>query len=232
MKNLNNNWSLLLKSLVATTGLILTYSQMSDSSVLCEDKKKNNLPIRDAKKNTSQLPIFTLSEVAKHDGKSKESNGKSWVTVGNGVYDITEFIASHPGGASKIKLAAGQAVEPFWSLYPFHFELPLVKDILKTLKIGELDPIDVAKVEKLRKEQNLNNPFANDPIRHPALILHSTQPCNAEVPDSLLTENYITPAELFFIRYIYIIILVLFPYIIIYIYMFQKVHIYICLSYV
>jgi len=33
------------------------------------------------------------------------------------VYDITTFIASHPGGSEKIKLAAGKGVEPFWALY-------------------------------------------------------------------------------------------------------------------
>jgi cytochrome b involved in lipid metabolism len=208
--------SLLMKSLLATAGLGLAYSQMSTPSSSCVDesnrykKKEMNSSTNSSKATLSstttttepskKYPMFTLAEVAKHDGKSKESNGQSWVTYGNGVYDISEFIASHPGGASKIKLAAGQSVEPFWSLFPFHMDLQLVKDILKTLQIGVLDPLDVAKAEKLRKEQDLNNPFSTDPKRHPALILHSDKPCNAEVPDSLLTESYITPSELFFIR--------------------------------
>ncbi len=39
------------------------------------------------------------------------------VTFKDGVYDVTDFIAAHPGGASKIMLAAGGSVEPFWALY-------------------------------------------------------------------------------------------------------------------
>lgn len=39
-----------------------------------------------------------------------------WVTYKDGVYDITQFVALHPGGAHKIMLAAGGPVEPFWSM--------------------------------------------------------------------------------------------------------------------
>ena len=31
-----------------------------------------------------------------------------------GVYDITEFLKVHPGGADKIMMAAGGAIDPFW----------------------------------------------------------------------------------------------------------------------
>lgn len=33
----------------------------------------------------------------------------------DGVYDITDFIANHPGGSEKILLAAGKSVDAFWS---------------------------------------------------------------------------------------------------------------------
>ena len=60
------------------------------------------------------FPIISKAEVAKH--KSKEAGGV-WVTYAGGVYDITEFIDSHPGGSSRISMAAGGALEPFWKLY-------------------------------------------------------------------------------------------------------------------
>ena len=63
------------------------------------------------------FPIISKAEVAKH--KSAEAGGV-WVTYAGGVYDITEFIASHPGGASRISMAAGGALEPFWKLYALH----------------------------------------------------------------------------------------------------------------
>jgi hypothetical protein len=34
----------------------------------------------------------------------------------DGVYDITEFVTMHPGGAAKIMMAAGGAVDPFWAM--------------------------------------------------------------------------------------------------------------------
>ena len=40
-----------------------------------------------------------------------------WVTYGGMVYDITDFVANHPGGSEKIILAAGGPVEPWWNLY-------------------------------------------------------------------------------------------------------------------
>lgn len=62
-------------------------------------------------------PIISKAEVAKH--KSAEAGG-AWVTYAGGVYDITEFIANHPGGAARISMAAGGALEPFWKLYAIH----------------------------------------------------------------------------------------------------------------
>ncbi len=36
------------------------------------------------------------------------------------MYDITEFLKSHPGGSDKVMLAAGGYIEPFWEMYAFH----------------------------------------------------------------------------------------------------------------
>ena len=53
------------------------------------------------------------------------------------MYDITEFIASHPGGPSKIILAAGGALEPFWALYAVHNNQHVL-DLLDDYRIGSL----------------------------------------------------------------------------------------------
>lgn len=65
------------------------------------------------------FPVISKAEVAKH--KSREAGG-IWVTYAGGVYDITDFIASHPGGTSRISMAAGGALEPFWNLYALHMK--------------------------------------------------------------------------------------------------------------
>ena len=48
------------------------------------------------------LPVFKKEEIARHD--SIESG--VWVVYKDGVYDLSEFVAGHPGGEI-ILLAAG-----------------------------------------------------------------------------------------------------------------------------
>jgi len=64
-----------------------------------------------------------------------------------------------------------------------------------------LDPREAEAERQAAAKEARDDPFANDPERHPALHLHSRKPCNAELPAELLTENYITPAELWYIRH-------------------------------
>lgn len=59
------------------------------------------------------LPEYTREEVAKH----KTRGQRVWVTYRDGVYDVTEWLDQHPGGASRLMLAAGGAIDPFWAMY-------------------------------------------------------------------------------------------------------------------
>jgi sulfite oxidase len=43
-----------------------------------------------------------------------------WVTYKDGVYDVTRFVEQHPGGAQRLMLAAGGAIDPFWAMYQQH----------------------------------------------------------------------------------------------------------------
>uniref|UniRef100_A0A914CJ72 sulfite oxidase n=1 Tax=Acrobeloides nanus TaxID=290746 RepID=A0A914CJ72_9BILA len=138
------------------------------------------------------LPTYKLEDVRKH---GKESN-RIWVTFQNGVYDITQFIESHPGG-DKILMAAGGSLEPFWALYAQH-KTKEVLEILETLRIGNIDPEEVIKASV--KAHNVDDPFSGDPLRHPALKVNAEKPFNAESPPLLLVESFLTPNPLFFIR--------------------------------
>ncbi|KAB1270232.1 Sulfite oxidase; mitochondrial [Camelus dromedarius] len=134
--------------------------------------------------------IYTREEVRSH---SSPETG-IWVTLGSEVFDVTEFVDLHPGGQSKLMLAAGGPLEPFWALYAVHNQ-PHVREILAQYKIGELSPED-----KAPSTLKTSDPYADDPIRHPALKINSQRPFNAEPPLELLTENYITPNPIFFTR--------------------------------
>lgn len=40
-----------------------------------------------------------------------KKDGKTWVSRGNKVYDVTEFVADHPGGDDLITQFAGQVID-------------------------------------------------------------------------------------------------------------------------
>jgi len=157
---------------------------------VCEPKE----PAQKAESSTKAT--FSLEEVARHNSLSNGS-GQVWVTYKGGVYNITEFIANHPGGSSKIMLAAGKQLEPFWRLYSQHTEAK-AQDLLVPYKIGDLCPEDLAKLNQ--HQRDANDPYANDPARHPALVINTQKPFNGEVPPALITDSWITPNELFFVR--------------------------------
>jgi len=155
--------------------------------------------------DASLLPTLSMAEVSKHT--SVETG--VWVTFRGGVYDITSFVANHPGGVEKIMTAAGQSVEPFWGLYRQHLQpknVPgasqehtpkdHVAEILAPLQIGWLAPGDAAAA----KARSPDDPYANEPARHPALQLLSETPCSAESPPTLMSDSWITPNELWFVR--------------------------------
>jgi sulfite oxidase len=96
-------------------------------------------------------------------------------------------------------MAAGGSVEPFWAIYGQH-KTAEVMEILEELRIGSLNPEEVAKMRSARKEGVEGDPFSTDPQRHPALVVNAWKPFNAETPAALLMDSFRTPNELFFVR--------------------------------
>uniref|UniRef100_A0A8C6V922 sulfite oxidase n=1 Tax=Naja naja TaxID=35670 RepID=A0A8C6V922_NAJNA len=131
--------------------------------------------------HNASLPRFTREEVARHQNEAN----RVWVTYGSEVFDVTDFLELHPGGKSKILLAAGGALEPFWALYAMH-EQDHVQEILREYKIGELSPEEPPLPSP-------DDPYANDPPRHPALRVNTLKPFNAEPPPELLRNHLPVP---------------------------------------
>ena len=88
----------------------------------------------------SDLPEYRRADLQKH----KKPQDRVWVSYQDGVYDITDFLKVHPGGADKLMMAAGGPIDSFWQMYPFH-KVDTVKDLLKKYKIGRLHPSDQLK---------------------------------------------------------------------------------------
>ncbi|KAI8617607.1 Oxidoreductase, molybdopterin-binding domain-containing protein [Chytriomyces sp. MP71] len=155
-----------------------------------EEGQKHSDPSQDRK-------LFTRGEVRKHT--SKEAG--IYVTRGDAVYDITDFVDVHPGG-ERILLAAGHSIDPFWHIFAIH-QTTETLELLETYRIGDLMPAkDDPTYSALRDDAAaaLERLFYNDPVRDPQLIVRSDRPCNAETPPHLLTEAFVTPNNLFFVR--------------------------------
>ena len=90
------------------------------------------------------LPTYRSKDVQKH----RRIQDRVWVSYEDGVYDITDFIKVHPGGAEKLMMAAGGPIESFWEMYPFH-KKDSVKKLLVPYKIGHLHPEDQQKKSNL-----------------------------------------------------------------------------------
>lgn len=139
----------------------------------------------------AELPEYDREEVARHN--SLKDGGRVWVTYKDGVYDITEFVANHPGGMSRIMMAAGGAIDPFWGMYQQH-NTQQVREILEEHRIGRLK----GGVDPGLKDLD---PYRNEPKdRHPALEIRSAKPMNAETPPEVLVGSLVTPTDLFYIR--------------------------------
>ncbi|KAK9874923.1 hypothetical protein WA026_005738 [Henosepilachna vigintioctopunctata] len=177
-------------SLLAAGFGFITYSLCDMKYVVYADDSQDTRD-EDKKANLfdNNLPTYSTSEVSKHSNYKE----RIWVTYKNGVYDVTDFIHEHPGG-DQILMAAGGAVDPFWMLYSVHLN-PHVLNILEKYRIGNLDP-----KENNDNTSDMSDPYSNEPKRHVILKPACVKPFNAESPEQLLVENFITPNELFYVR--------------------------------
>ncbi|CAJ1968213.1 unnamed protein product [Cylindrotheca closterium] len=162
----------------------------------------SSIEVRTTAPTKSKMPVYTMKQVAVNNGE----NGKPvWMTHGGNVYDVTNFIANHQGGSEKIMQAAGSSVEPFWHVYRQHFNTDLPMKLMEQMRIGELLDKDQEKVDLKMEllEETTADPYALEPLeeRHPALIVHGEQLMNAEVSEHLLTKDYLTSPDLFYIRH-------------------------------
>lgn len=137
------------------------------------------------------VKYFRLAEVKAHDRNADTY----WIIRGERVYDVTDWVPSHPGGDVILK-GVGGVVDPFWKIFSIHNK-PEVYDILEQYFIGLVDPRDL--VDGKVPQDAIEDPFKNDPKRDERLVTHTDRPCNAETPEQLL-ETYITPNNLFYVR--------------------------------
>ena len=92
------------------------------------------IPVKETCPRDDFGTYYSLEEVKKHTTKDS-----LWTYYKGEVYDVTEFMGSHPGG-SLILNAGGKDLEQVWEDlgYSWHMENPYVMKTLKKYKIGKL----------------------------------------------------------------------------------------------
>ena len=144
---------------------------------------------------TGPLPVISLEEFRKY------RDGRVWVTLDAGVYDVTPFLDAHPGGAERIMMTHGADLAKFWSVYQLH-DRPHIRKLLEEYRVGSLSKKDYLTV---KAETNFSNAYVKDPPRPQSingkLRVPSMHPWNSEPADlSVLAESFFTPNDLFFVR--------------------------------
>ncbi|KAM3958625.1 sulfite oxidase isoform 2-T2 [Aphomia sociella] len=157
-----------------------------------EGKEKEHTKNKDEQTNfvagekRPDLPVYRAEEVSKHDSKKS-----FWVTYRHGVYDVTKFLSSHPGG-EQILNAAGLSIEPFWNVYGMH-KTKEVYQLLEEYRIGNLHDDDIV-------DHSDDELWVKEPYRDKRLIVKTAKPFNAEIPPKYQIEHFDTPNELFYVR--------------------------------
>ncbi|XP_032528940.2 sulfite oxidase [Danaus plexippus] len=151
-----------------------------------ENKQNESEPHQQAGAKRPDLPTYRAEEVSQHNNERS-----FWVTYKQGVYDVTSFLPSHPGG-EQIYNAAGLSVEPFWNVYGMH-KTKEIYELLESYRIGNLHEDDLV-------DHSDDEMWAKEPFRDKRLCVKTARPFNAETPPAEQVRHFDTPAELFYVR--------------------------------
>lgn len=88
------------------------------------------------KRKTSTTNLFTQEDVSRH-----ENSDDCWVIYKGSVYDITNFLEKHPGGAELILDKAGKDITDLFEDDNFHNHSSAAHNLLRNYKIGKLKTI-------------------------------------------------------------------------------------------
>merc|ERR550519_1304892 len=83
-------------------------------------------------------------------------------------------------------------------MYGFHLKQKEIPAMLEEYRIGNLNLKDVESTKELMTDSS--DPYSDEPKRHPALIVNNPRPFNSETPLSIITDSFLTPNELFYVR--------------------------------
>jgi len=162
----------------SNSSLAFAAAAAAAAAVLCSSREAH----------ADEQRIYSRAEVSKH--KTPDS---LWVTYKEGVYDVTSFLANHPGGKDRLMLAAGKDLSELWKLAPYqqHFRSPLAFELLEEMRIGTLVPEDVVRLDTSQMER--------EPLKYPTNVIYDciivgSGVSGLQTAKSLIKDHHV-PAE-------------------------------------
>jgi len=148
--------------LAASTGLLtLLFTAFQPISHESTDASTvtTSAPVQETKEDqeSGEIPRYRIAEIKEHGPKSE----RPWVIYEDKVYDITDWVAAHPGGEVILR-AAGSSIEPYWDIFAIH-KSQYVRDLLEQYCIGKVHPSDLENGRPL--QDAIEDPFISDPVR-------------------------------------------------------------------
>ena len=187
----NSPKSIFLGSIAAAGAIFFSRSEISAQQ---EQKLSSTISTTISIKRPEEY--YTVDEVREYDG----TNGKKmFVTFRGGVYDVSKFNKSHPGG-DFIKQAAGGDVEPFWQKWAYHYHSKKVKEVLNEIRVGTLIENNEATNDSNEKLYGSQDLYINDPKRTKEHKVLTEKPFCSETRLESLKNSYLTPNSALYVR--------------------------------
>lgn len=120
-------------------------STASTSAYNMAHTTNNNYITNTTKKNCYQPAYFTMCEVRRHN--TPES---AWIVAGNDVYDVTEYMDSHPGGSTSILKKSGGVVDCTQDL---HFHSLKGQKLWKLYHLGKITQCPLEKKKRATEKE-------------------------------------------------------------------------------
>ncbi|XP_072386574.1 uncharacterized protein [Diabrotica undecimpunctata] len=147
-----------------------------------EDKKKNSDKItpnhqenkENIKNKEADTKLYSYEEISRHNGKD---DPRVWIVIRDVVYDVTDYLEEHPGGAELITEWAGKDATKEFDNFGHSSD---AKNKLKKLKIGEV--VNEERKKKVKKVE-LNRQISIQKIK----ILDSSEFVSRKSCISILT---------------------------------------------
>ncbi|XP_057339503.1 cytochrome b5-like [Microplitis mediator] len=92
--------------------------------------------------------LYSLQEVSKHN-----NNESTWIIIKSSVYDVTDFLNEHPGGAELIKECAGKNATSDFNNSGHSSD---ARRTMKLYKIGEISEESKVINDDISDKENLS----------------------------------------------------------------------------